>query len=198
MMSLRKPSPKLIAEHLLRQRESPLSYDFEGLSRTIPQAATPAGYLLDHRREQIGTGDAAWERAKLAIDQFVMFQNGWTELHAPQGPPRVGNVVGMLVWIGGLWWLNPARVLYEVDETTNSGTKRFGFAYGTLAEHVERGEERFWVEQEPDGSVWYDLASFSQPRHPLVRLFSPLARRIQLRFGRDSMQVMRRFVSGSP
>src|SRR5690349_10537585 len=143
MMSLRKPSLAVIAEYLQRQRELPLSYDFAGLSRTIPTAATPPGYVLDHRREQIGAGAAAWERAKLAISQWVMFQSGWTELHAPQGPPREGNIVAMLAWMGGLWWLNPARVLYEVDETTSAGTKRFGFAYGTLVEHVERGEERF-------------------------------------------------------
>lgn len=195
MMSFRKPSPAVIAEHLLRQGDLPLSYDFVGLSQQIPDAATPRGFVFDRRREQIGAGDQGWERAKQAIREWVMFQNGWTELHAPQGPPRIGNVVGMLVWFGGLWWLNPARVLYEIDETTDAGKKRFGFGYGTLCAHAERGEERFLVEQEPDGSVWYDLASFSQPRHPLVRLCSPLARRIQLRFGRDSMQAMRRFVS---
>jgi uncharacterized protein (UPF0548 family) len=96
----------------------------------------------------------------------------------------------MLVWIGGCWWLNPCRVLYEIDEAS-----RFGFGYGTLAAHVERGEERFLVEQDADGNVWYDLAAFSRPRHPLVRIFSPLARRIQLRFGRDSMAAMRRYVA---
>lgn len=194
MISLLKPSPAVIAEHLQRQRELPLSYDFEGMSRGIPDAAAPPGFVMDHRREQIGSGDAAWERAKRAIDEWVMFRSGWTELHAPQGPPRTGNVVGMLVWIGGLWWLNPARVLSEVDETLPDGRKRFGFAYGTLVEHVERGEERFWVEQEADGSVWYDLSSYSRPRHPLVRLFSPIARRIQLRFGRESILAMRRYV----
>lgn len=194
-MSLLKPSSAVIADRLGRLRELPLSYDFAGLSQQIPDVATPRGFVFDRRYEQIGDGDAAWDRAKQAIGQWVMFQNGWTELHAPQGPPRVGNVVGMLVWIGALWWLNPCRVLYEIDETISGGKKRFGFGYGTLVEHVERGEERFLVEQEPDGSVWYDLASFSQPRHPLVRLCSPLARRIQLRFGRDSMQVMRRFVT---
>lgn len=190
---LLKPSPAQIAEMLARQHSAPLSYDFAGLTRNIPHVATPTGYVLDRRREVIGSGDQAWERARQAIEQWVMFRNGWTDLHAPQGPPRVGNVVGMLVWIGGLWWLNPCRVLYEIDEA--GPTKRFGFGYGTLLAHVERGEERFMVEQDEIGNVWYDLASFSQPRHPLVRLCNPLARRIQLRFGLDSMFVMRHFES---
>ena len=193
-MKFRKPSAANIAEFLEQQRVAPLSYDFAGLSRELPYSKTPAGFVLDQRREVIGHGDEAWQRAKQAIREWVMFANGWTELHAPAGPPREGNVVGMLVWIAGLWWLNPCRVLYEIDEESPP-LKRFGFGYGTLAEHVERGEERFLVEQDESGDVWYDLAAFSQPRHPLVRLFSPLARRIQLRFGRDSMQAMRRYVA---
>ena len=189
-MKLRKPSPESIAAFLQEQRTAPLSYDFTGLSRDIPRSPTPPGFVFDHRREIIGHGADAWQRARQAVREWVMFANGWTELHAPEGPPRTGNVVGMLVWIGGCWWLNPCRVLYEIDEAS-----RFGFGYGTLAAHVERGEERFLVEQDADGNVWYDLAAFSCPRHPLVRLFSPLARRIQLRFGRDSMAAMRRYVA---
>ena len=193
MPMLLKPSPAFIAEFLQRQRTAPLSYDFAGLSRDIPNATTPAGFVFDHRREVIGNGDLAWQRARQAVEEWVMFRNGWTALHWPQGPPRIGNVVGMLVWIGGLWWLNPCRVLYEIDEA--GPTKRFGFGYGTLAAHIERGEERFLVEQDAAGDVWYDLSSFSRPRHPLVRLCSPMARRIQLRFGHDSMRAMRQFVS---
>jgi uncharacterized protein (UPF0548 family) len=193
MPMLLKPSPTFVAELLQRQQSAPLSYDFVGLSRDIPNVATPAGFVFDHRREKVGNGEQGWQKAKQAVEEWVMFRNGWTELHAPQGPPRVDNVVGMLVWIGGLWWLNPCRVLYEIDET--GPTKRFGFGYGTLAAHVERGEERFMVEQDAAGDVWYDLAAFSRPRHPLVRLCSPLARRIQLRFGRDSMLAMRQFVA---
>lgn len=193
MISLRKPSPAAITQFLREQHSAPLSYNFANLSREIPSCHTPPGFVFDHRREPIGSGAVAWERAKLAIHEWVMFQNGWTHLHAPQGRPRAGHVVGMLVWICGLWWLNPCRVLYEIDETTSSGMKRFGFGYGTLPAHVERGEERFLVEQDSAGNVFYDLAAFSHPRNPLVRLFSPLARRIQLRFGRDSMAAMRQF-----
>ncbi|WP_254507783.1 DUF1990 family protein [Anatilimnocola floriformis] len=195
-MRFLKPSATEIASTLKRLHTAPLSYDFAGLSHNIPAPQTPAGFVLDQRREIIGQGDEAWQRAKQAIREWIMFANGWTALHAPEGPPRVGNVVGMLMWIGGFWWLNPSRVLYEIDEESPM-LKRFGFGYGTLAEHAECGEERFLVEQNQSGEVFYDLAAFSRPRHPLVRLCSPLARLIQLRFGRDSMQAMRRFVAES-
>jgi uncharacterized protein (UPF0548 family) len=192
-MRLFKPSREVVAAYLKRQQDAPLSYDFPGTTKSLPAATTPAGFVLDQRREVIGKGDAAWQRAREAIDRWVMFENGWTTLHSLNGAPKTGNVVAMQVWIGGFWWLNPCRVLYEIDEAE---PKRFGFGYGTLADHAERGEERFLVGQDADGTVWFDLTAFSRPRHLLARLFYPLTRRIQLRFGPDSMQAMRRFVSG--
>src|SRR5262249_20824062 len=65
--------------------------------------------------------------------------------------------------------------------------QRYGFAYGTLPEHAESGEERFTVEwHEADDAVWYDILAFSRPHQLLVRLGYPLARRLQKRFARDS------------
>jgi uncharacterized protein (UPF0548 family) len=77
--------------------------------------------------------------------------------------------------------------VYVVDEP-----RRFGFAYGTLREHVERGEERFLVEHRPDDGVWYDLFAFSTPQHVLARLASPIGRALQRRFAHDSMAAMQR------
>jgi uncharacterized protein (UPF0548 family) len=196
MMLYRKPTPEFIADYIRRQHGAPLSYDFATLTQSLPHAKTPPGFVLDHRREQIGSGSADWERAKEAIEQWVMFRNGWTDLHAPDGLPRVDNIVGMLTQMGGLWWLNLCRVLYEIDET--KPMKRFGFGYGTLFSHVERGEERFMVEQDAEGNIWYDLTAFSRPRDPFARLLYPLTRRVQLKFGADSMQAMRGFIRDNP
>jgi len=89
-----------------------------------------------------------------------------------------------------MWSLNACRVVYVVDEA--HATTRFGFAYGTLPDHIERGEERFLIEwNRTDDSVWYDILAFSQPRHPLVRLGFPVARMMQKRFARDSLAAMR-------
>ena len=83
----------------------------------------------------------------------------------------------LLVRLPGLWSLNACRIVYVTDEEGADG-RRFGFAYGTLADHMEAGEERFMVEwRREDGSVWYDLLAFSIPRHPLARLAAPLSRR---------------------
>jgi uncharacterized protein (UPF0548 family) len=81
---------------------------------------------------------------------------------------------------------------HEIDE--RGPPRRFGFAYGTLESHVERGEERFLVEMDETGQVWYELAAFSRPRHPLVRLAYPLARRYQAKFRRESAAAMQQSV----
>jgi uncharacterized protein (UPF0548 family) len=89
----------------------------------------------------------------------------------------------------GMWWLSACRIVYLVDETTP--IRRWGFAYGTLPAHVEQGEERFSIEQQPDGSVWFDLRAFSRPRYWPVKMARPLARRLQMRFVRESTAAMR-------
>jgi len=82
-----------------------------------------------------------------------------------------------------------------VDE---EGTvKRFGFAYGTLAEHAESGEERFSIEwNRADDTVWYDIRAFSRPRQMLARLMGyPLSPSLQKRFAEGSKAAMLRSVS---
>ena len=91
----------------------------------------------------------------------------------------------------GLWWLNATRIVYTIDEP-----RRFGFAYGTLPRHAEKGEERFLVEHLDDDTVWYDVLAYSRPRHILARIGYPLARRYQKRFGRESKASMASFVGG--
>jgi uncharacterized protein (UPF0548 family) len=149
---------------------------------------------VDHTRTLLGTGEEAYASAVAALRRWVMFRIGWVELYSPEAPIEVGATVAVLARIG-IWWLNAARIVYVFDE--QGSVRRFGFAYGTLPDHVERGEERFSVECLSDGSVWYDLLAFSTPSHPLARAGYPLARRLQKRFARDSARAMIAAVSAS-
>jgi uncharacterized protein (UPF0548 family) len=121
---------------------------------------------------------------------------GWVEAWFPETPLEPGQVVVVMGWAMGLWWLNACRIVYTVDES--GPITKFGFAYGTLPGHVETGEERFLIEWDRDtDTVWYDILAFSQPRHFLTRLGYPLVRRLQKRFGRDSAASMFRAVNVS-
>jgi uncharacterized protein (UPF0548 family) len=111
-------------------------------------------------------------------------------------PPQPGLVVGVLyrIWLFPLWVLFPARVVYVVEESTGPPgrrVERFGFAYGTVADHPERGEERFQVEwHEATDEVFYDLVAIAQPAHWLAKLGYPYTRYEQARFRRQSGEVM--------
>jgi uncharacterized protein (UPF0548 family) len=89
----------------------------------------------------------------------------------------------------GFYSLNACRIVYVVDE--KGPLTRFGFAYGTLAEHAESGEERFMVEWNRDQDrVWYDILAFSRPKKILARLGYPLSRLLQRQFARASKAAM--------
>ncbi len=118
-----------------------------------------------------------------------MFPAPWTVIVPATTPIARDEVVAVHVRILGLWWINAARIVYTLDEP-----RRFGFAYGTLPDHAESGEERFLVEWHDDDTVWYDLRAFSRPRHVLARLAYPLTRAYQRRFARGSKAAMERAV----
>lgn len=185
MPSLRKPTLSEIRTFLDQQSRLNFSYPFVGQTAATP----PAGYNVDQTRVRLGSGEAVFMAATNALQKWQQFRLGWVEASPASTPIKAGEVVAILARIAGLWWLNACRIVYVIDEA--GPTQRFGFAYGTLPGHAERGEERFLIEwDEADDSVCYDILAFSQPRDPLARLGYPFARLIQKRFARDSAAAM--------
>ena len=183
-----EPSPHRITLFLDSQREAPFSYDEVGATRE--DAKAPAGYAVDHNRTNLGSGRETFERAVAALYAWRMFDIGWARLVPAGAPVEVGTAVAVLAKHYGFHSLNPCRITYTIEENEADFVRR-GFAYGTLPEHGERGEERFTVEwRREDDSVFYDLYALSRPNHPIAWLGYPLARRLQRRFARDSLQAM--------
>lgn len=53
--------------------------------------------------------------------------------------------------------MSACRIVYVVEEEDDT-IQRFGFAYGTLETHVERGEARYVVELHKNtGDVWFEI-----------------------------------------
>ena len=112
-------------------------------------------------------------------------------------PIQVGTDVAVSVHHFGFYSLNACRIVYIVDD--DDPMKRFGFAYGTLVEHAESGEERFTVEcNRDDDRVWYDILAFSRPRQMLARLGYPLSRSLQKKFANGSKLAMLQSVTETP
>ena len=189
MFTLTEPSSDDVARFISTQRNLPFTYAEVGATRFDPVEA-PRGFNLDHHRIQLGNGVELYDRVVEALQQWQQFDLGWVTV-VPQGVKLEKDaVVAVKARAVGTWSLSACRVVYTINE--QGPVRRSGFAYGTLPDHVERGEERFLIEWDPlDNSVWYDILAFSQPRHPLVKLGSPVARRLQKRFARDSLAVMK-------
>jgi len=147
----------------------------------------PKGFSRDHTRGEIGHGLAAFEAARSALRQWQHFDLGWVRVANPKARIEPEEIVAVEVYALGLWSVNFSRILYVIDELD-----RFGFAYGTTALHVERGEERFLLEYYPmSGAVYYDLLAVSQPANWMARLAYPYTRSRQRKFARDSHRRMR-------
>ena len=144
---------------------------------------------------RLGDGQEAFDASCAALRQWQMFNTNWVQLCWPTTRIAPGSVVAVLAHGWGFWWLNACRIIYVIDES--EPVRRFGFAYGTLADHAECGEERFTIEWDTDDAVWYDLFAFSRPGHWLVQLGYPLARRMQIRFAHDSLAAMAQAAGGS-
>lgn len=192
MLSLRKPSEESLRQLIAEQAQLPFSYSAVGATAQKP----PPGYIVDRTRIRLGQGEAVFTSAQAALRQWREFRLGWVEAWSTETPLEPGQVVAVMGWAMGLWWLNACRIVYTVDQS--GPLTKFGFAYGTLPGHVESGEELFLLEWDRDsGAVWYDILAFSRPNHLLTRIGYPLVRRMQKRFGRDSAAAMYRAVDAA-
>ncbi len=182
---LTAPTEDEIRRFLSKQTDSNFSYPEVGASAST----TPPGYNLDHNRIPLGTGEETWRRAVDAIREWKMFDMPWVILHSPSAPIRIGTDVAVCVLHFGLYSLNACRIVYVINE--EGPLTRFGFAYGTLAEHAESGEERFTIEWNRNSDeVWYDILAFSRPRQIFAKLGYPLSRLLQKRFAEGSKGAM--------
>ena len=189
MFLLHRPTKSEIERFRAAQSAASFSYREVGASRGLPAATAPAGYWLAHNRIRLGEGEETFARAVAAVRAWRMFALGWIEIHPPAAPIAPETTVVIVAHHYGCWSLHAARIVYLVED--EGPLARFGFAYGTLEDHAESGEERFSVVWDrAQGAVWYDLLAFSRPKHWLARLGRPFARRLQKRFSRGSLRAM--------
>jgi uncharacterized protein (UPF0548 family) len=183
---LRRPTPTDIDRFHDRSRDLPLSYEPVGLLQQPPGVRR-----FDEQVVSVGRGDADFERGCRALQAWRHFDLGW--IAAIPRPPSidVGTVVAVQIRHLGFWSLNGCRVVYHVE-----GEGRFGFAYGTLTNHAESGEELFELFTDwQSGDVMYRIRAVSWPQDRLARLGQPVARFLQARFRRDSAAALTRAIT---
>jgi len=185
-----RPSPLEVEAFIAASRRLPLSYEPVGLAKQ-----DRAGFRVDEQEMVVGRGEAAFERAKVALTEWRHFELGWIEVFPALAAVAPGTVVAVLVRHLGFWSMNGCRVVYTI---AGGDSREFGFAYGTLTNHAERGEELFKVSLRPGtGEVTYAIRAASRPRALLARLGYPVTRSLQARFRRDSTAAIARAISGA-
>jgi uncharacterized protein (UPF0548 family) len=123
-----------------------------------------------------------------------MFDMSWVSLCWSETPIEPGATVAVLISQLGFWSINASRIVYVIEE--QGRIEKYGFAYGTLADHGEIGEERFTVEfNQDDQTVWFDVYAFSRPL-TAARFAYPFSRMLQKRFASDAKASMYRQFAG--
>ena len=188
MFLTKRPSAAEIDKFLEKSNSLDLSYRPVGLVNICP-----ASFDLDEATTTIGRGPEAFARAKTALLHWRHFELGWVELFPPDAAIEIGTTVAVLIQHLGFWSLNGGRVVLALGDQDG---QRFGFAYGTLMNHAETGEESFEVSISPQSEeVRYQIRAASRPRATLARVGYPLVRMLQARFRRDSMAAMHRAIA---
>src|SRR6266496_4784171 len=165
MFLLHLPPENQIRQFLTAQQGQSFSYPDAGITGRV----VPRGYKIDHNRIKLGHGPDVFQRAVESLRRWEMFNIGWLQLCWPDAPIEEGVTVAVLAHHLGFWSLNACRIVSVIDEDGES--RRYGFIYGTLPDHAERGQEQFTVEWlGDDDSVWYDIFAYSRPNLLLVRL----------------------------
>ena len=182
----RRADPATLERFLARAVQEPLSYAEVGTILDEP----PLGYRHDDDTRVIGHGADAFARAVEGLRQWRAHHAVGIRLLTSAPGLHEGVTVVMALPCFGVFAFAACRVVAVVDEPN-----RFGFVYGTLRSHPERGEEAFVVAR-TDDAVTFRISAFSRPADPLARLGAPVARRVQRRVTLAYFDGLAAFVGG--
>ena len=146
-------------------RAAPFSYTPVG----VVDGAAPPGFHRLHRSAWLRRRDFHVAARELLGGQ--MHSRAGLSVHLSDDPLHAGSVVLLRLGLARLSVRIPCRVIEVIEEP-----HRRGFTYGTLPGHPEAGEERFLLEQHPDGRVSFTITACSRPATVLVRMAGPLNR----------------------
>ncbi|XP_054808488.1 UPF0548 protein At2g17695 [Prosopis cineraria] len=155
------------------------------------------GFLLNHARVLVGSGLDTFEKGKSALKNWRHFGLDWAFVD-PKTPVQQGVKFCACVKEFFPWLMMPLQVVYvNESRTKRNRNASFGFGSGTQGGHLLAGEERFSIEMDEKGQVWYEVLSFSKPAHILSFLGYPYVLLRQKHFAHESTKVMLKHIDSS-
>jgi uncharacterized protein (UPF0548 family) len=180
---LARPRDGALADLGARLEGRAFTYDEVGATAKSP---LPVGYRHDRLSVEIGDDPQVWARAQDALRTWQGHRHAKATITPADAALDAGLTVVVTVRVGPLFVVAPSRIVYTTLEAD-----RFGFAYGTLPGHPERGEEAFHVVRAAGGAVSVEITAFSRPAALAARVGSPVARAIQQRITRRYLEGIR-------
>jgi uncharacterized protein (UPF0548 family) len=186
-ITLIRPGTRALERRQARAEHDSLTYSEVGATGS---ANLPDGYAHTRRSVVVGSGSADYQRAVAALRGWRAHFYAGAVLSPPQPDVVAGATVLAAIRVLVVCAVVPCRIVYVTDED-----RRFGFAYGTLPGHPERGEEAFHVVLTDDGVVSFQIVAFSRPANLLARMGHPVNRLIQARVTGRYLEGIRRYVA---
>ncbi|MFB8229120.1 DUF1990 family protein [Cellulosimicrobium sp. NPDC055967] len=152
----------------------------------------PTGYRHLHVRRRLTDrprtpDDLAWLGEQLLTWRVHAAARVRLETEAPVAEP--GARVTTLLGLGRLRLPEPCEVVW-VERSAH----RVAFGYGTLPGHAFVGEERFAVERDDAGDLWWSIDVFSRPVlwwvRPLAFAVPTFQRLFALHLGRGAKRLL--------
>lgn len=181
MISVRQPSAQALARLVDEQAGRELTYSEHGAT----QGAMPPGYHHHEWETELGTfRQEAFDLLADGLAHWLVQRRSGITIF-PDEPVRPGLTFAFWFRLPAGYVTATGRVVYVTNEPDLRG-----FAYGTLPDHPERGEEAFHLARKGSEMV-FRVRAFSRPRHPLARLGAPVSRALQVRMNRSYLSAMR-------
>ena len=157
----------------------------------LGQTHTDIQYRKDFVNTNLGSGQSTFSNAVQSMRAWHHFAMDWIHLF-PENPAMEPTTTLLVCANHRMFWsVNACKIIDVIDESSES-TKRFGYSYGTLPQHVEQGEELFLLEWDlVSDRVTYSILAYSKPNHPLVAIFWPAAGLIQDYFRKQSLLALK-------
>ena len=183
MFLARRPSSQRIDRFLRESQDLPLSYGPIGIVRAATAARTStrrpsrSGTASRFRASTSRADGLEAVRHRLGRNVSAAAPSRWDRRGGADPPSRV---------------LVLERLPCSLQRRRPGDVARFGFAYGTLTNHAESGEELFEVFIDPQtDDVMYRIRAISWPQAMLARFGQPIVRALQERFRDHSAAAMK-------
>lgn len=165
VITLGDPDPVRLAEAWAEAALLEVTYDHVG-STLDPAVACHA--------RTVELGQDTFDAAVDGLKAWACHRGIGATVH-PEGAPIIeGSTVLVVLRAGPVRLLAPDRIVAVVNEPD-----RFGFVYGTLPGHPEKGEEAFLVDRHANGRTTATIRVVAEGDWLIARIASPLVRCLQ-------------------